>query len=255
MRATMNGRLKIVVPSFNSVKYLPKTLHSIEMQRFSKPFDVCVIDDASTLPEQRTILTHFCQKNGWQSIFHSTNQGALVSLVDGIQALNCQENDVIIVLDGDDWLAHDQVLTFLDQIYQDPEIYLTYGSFESHPPHCLNITYATPLPREVIELQLYRQIPWIFQHPRTFRFHLWQRLNQEDLKDEAGNYYKISGDRAFFYPLLEMSGFHTHFINQILYIYNLENPLNDHKIDRQEQVDVEWAIKMRKKYAPLDSKI
>lgn len=250
-RLIMLGRLKIVVPSFNSVRYLPKTLSSIASQRYTD-FDVCVIDDASTLPEQKTIIQDFCQKSGWQTLFHSQNSGPLGSIITGIQALNCRDEDIIVIVDGDDWLADENALSAIVQAYQNPQTWLTYGSFETYPPKCLNITYAAPVSLEVIQKQLYREIPWIFQPLRSFKYHLWKRIKDEDLKDEQGRYYTVTGDRAFFYPLLEMAGTHIHYIPQILYIYNLENPLNDHKISRLDQVEAEKHIKALPKYLPVE---
>lgn len=251
----MHGRLKVIVPSFNSVRYLPKTLNSIQMQLY-RTFDVCVIDDASTLPEQKQIVLDFCQRNHWQSVFHEKNTGPLSSIISGIQMLECKDDDVIVVIDGDDWLADAKAFTAIAHAYTTSDnIWLTYGSFETYPPHCLNITYAAPLTSEIIQQRLYREIPWIFQPLRTFKYHLWKHLRDEDLKDEQGRYYTVTGDRAFFYPLLEMAGHHIHFIRRILYIYNLENPLNDHKINRLEQLEAELRIRAMPKYAPLESQV
>ncbi|WP_068467897.1 glycosyltransferase family 2 protein [Candidatus Protochlamydia phocaeensis] len=247
----MLGRLKIVIPSFNSVKYLPKTLHSIETQTF-KAYDVCIVDDASTIPQQRQIIEEFCQRHSsWRALFHSHNQGALVSIIDGINGLDCQDEDVIVIIDGDDWLANDQALQIIADTYQSPDVYLTYGSFETYPKDCINITYAAPIGEEVIEKQLYRHIRWVFHHPKTFKYFLWKQVKDEDLRNGEGNYYMVTSDRALFYPLLEMAGRHIRFIDKILYIYNLENPLNDHKINRDEQYFEELYIKSRTKYPPL----
>ncbi len=246
----MNGRLKIIVPSFNSVKYLPKTLHSIEMQTV-KDVDVCVIDDGSTLPQQRTIIEEFCHLNGWQSIFHSRNQGALVSIKDGIESLQCQDDDIIAIIDGDDWLANDHVFETLQDVYASPEVYLTYGSFETYPQNCINITYAAQVSQEVIQKQLYRQTPWIYHHLKTFRYLLWKHIKDQDLRNAQGDYYMVTSDRAIFYPLLELAGHHIRYIDRILYTYNVENPLNDHKISRDEQFLEEQYIKSQPKYPAL----
>ncbi|CUI17021.1 putative glycosyl transferase family 2 protein [Candidatus Protochlamydia naegleriophila] len=246
----MHGRLKIIVPSFNSVKYLPKTLHSIEMQTV-KDIDVCVVDDCSTLPQQRVIIEEFCRRNRWSFIFHTCNQGALVSIKDGIESMQCQDDDVIVIIDGDDWLSDDQVFKTLQEVYAAPEVYLTYGSFETYPKNCINITYAAPVSPEVIEKQLYRQTPWIYHHLKTFRFRLWKHLKDKDLRNAQGDYYMVTSDRAIFYPLLELAGHHIRHIDRILYIYNVENPLNDHKISRDEQFLEEQYIKAQPSYPPL----
>ncbi len=246
----MKERLKVVVPSFNSVSYLDKTLQSIENQTI-RDVDVCVIDDASTLPMQRSLIEKYCTKNGWLPLFHQKNQGALVSIKNGIEALNCDREDIIVIIDGDDWLADHLVFSTLLEVYEFPSVYLTYGSFETYPKNCLNITYAAPVSKEIIDQQLYRQTPWIYHHLKTFKYHLWKHLKDSDLRNLNGEYYMVTSDRAFFYPLLELAGHHIRFIDRILYIYNLENPLNDHKISRDEQLLEEHYIKSLPKYAAL----
>ncbi len=213
--------------------------------------DVCVIDDGSTLPQQSAIIKDYCQKNGWLSLFHASNQGALVSIIDGIRALECKDEDVIAIIDGDDWLADEKVFETLQQVYASPEVFLTYGSFETYPKNCLNISYAAPVSQEVIDKQLYRRTPWIYHHLKTFKYHLWKHIKDADLRNAEGNYFMVTSDRAFFYPLLELAGKHIRFIDRVLYIYNVENPLNDHKISRDEQYLEEMYIKSLPSYDSL----
>lgn len=246
-----NFRYQVVVPSFNCIDFLPKCLESIEAQQ-EKRFDVCIIDDASTLPQQRTIIETFCERNSWKSIFHQKNQGALYSLIHGIQTLNPNDEDVILVLDGDDWLAHPHVFQRLDQEYHDPYVWITWGQFNCHPKNWLPIRYASGVGEDIIRCQGYREIPWIFGHPRTFRAHLWRRIHDQDFRDEEGNYLRLSGDQAFMLPMLEMAGAHGRFISDVLYTYNLENPLSDFKLQREEQKVATAYIRAKTKYPAVE---
>lgn len=248
----MKGLFKIVVPSFNSVNYLPKTLASIEMQE-NKNYEVCIVDDASTLAKQREIISSYCQSNHWKSIFHQHNEGALASTIEAIRGFNCQDEDVIVMLDGDDWLYDPLVLTKLDKIYTEEDIYLTWGQFETYPPKCNKINYALPIPDIVIEQKLYREIVDIFGHLRTFKYRLFREIKDEDLRDPTtGEYFRVSGDKAWLYPMLEMAGHKVRFIPDILYVYNILNPLNDFKINRPEQVIATDYIRKKPPYPTLD---
>ena len=76
--------------------------------------------------------------------------------------------------------------------------------------------------------QNFKQHPFIFSHLRTFRAKIWQAIDEKDFIDSSGNYYKTAWDLAIMYPLLEMTGGQgCKFIDEILYVYNMENPLND----------------------------
>ncbi|HEY4832073.1 MAG TPA: glycosyltransferase, partial [Waddliaceae bacterium] len=72
----MKGRINVVVPSFNSVDFLPRTLQSIESQT-CRNFDVCIIDDGSTIIRQPEIIRDYCSRNKWKAIYHKENEGAL----------------------------------------------------------------------------------------------------------------------------------------------------------------------------------
>lgn len=248
----MINRFKIIVPSFNSVDYLPKTLHSIEMQDF-KDYEVCVIDDASTLPQQREIISQYCNRNRWEMIFHDHNEGALKGLVEAMRSFKCEDDDVIIVIDGDDWFAHEHVFTKLHKAYTDNDIYMTWGQCEVFPPSKTPMRYAQPIPDMVIEQKLYRDIPFPFWHPATFKFILWRHVRDEDLRDEDGKYFRLMKDKATLFPMLEMCEYKKMYIDETLYIYNIENPLNDYANTPQEEIKrVDTLLQLKPRYSVLD---
>lgn len=223
----MMRRFKVIVPSFNSIDYLPKTLESIEKQT-DPQFDVCVIDDASTLHLQQEIITDFCQRNHWKSHFHDKNYGALYGLVHAINDFDCTDDDVIVVVDGDDWLAHPHVLEHLRKIYNEKDCYITWGQCEVWPVPHTPVKYAQPIPPMVIDQKLYRQVPFVFWHLGTFKYYLWRHIRDADLRDVDGQYLKVMKDKATLFPMLEMAGSKVHFVHETLYIYNIDNPLNDY---------------------------
>lgn len=248
----MMHRFKIVVPSFNSVDFLPKTLHSIEIQTF-KDYDVCVIDDASTLKQQRVIIKDFCDRNGWASIYHEKNTGALKGLIEAINGFDCRDDDVIVVIDGDDWLAHENSLKRIHQAYSENDIYLTWGQCEIYPAGKTPMKYAQPVPDMVIDQKLYRDIPFVFWHPGTFKYLLWRHIADQDFRDTDGKYFRLMKDKATLFPMLEMSGHKKMFIGDTLYIYNLSNPLNDYANTPMEEIKrVDTLLQKRPRYEVLD---
>ena len=61
---------------------------------------------------------------------------------------------------------------------------------------------------------------------------LWKKIKEEDLKDNDGKYWSVAGDLSFMFPMFEMSGEkHYKHIPNTTYIYNENNPLNDHKVN------------------------
>ena len=49
-------------------------------------------------------------------------------------------------------------------------------------------------------------------------------------------------------PLLEMAGNRQEFIREILYFYNEDNPISDHKIRRKEQILAAREIRQKNRY-------
>jgi glycosyltransferase involved in cell wall biosynthesis len=245
----MMNRFKVIVPSFNCVDYIHKCLQSIQSQT-DKEYDVSVIDDCSTIKVQREIILEYCQRNHWNYHFNDKNLGALAGMVHAIPQLSCQDEDVIVVIDGDDWLAHPNVFASLRKIYTEHDIALTWGQCEIYPQkELIGVRYAQPVTEMVIKQKLYRDIPFVFWHLGTFKYLLWRHLKDEDLRDINGEYFRIMKDKATLYPLMEMAGEKVHFVDEILYIYNMENPLNDYvNTAEEEHLRVDALIRNRKRY-------
>lgn len=248
----MMKQFKIVVPSFNSVDYIGKTLSSIESQLY-KQYEVCVIDDCSTFKEQRLLIAEFCQRNGWKMQFHDKNYGALYGVVQALRDFDCDDEDVVVVLDGDDWLAHEHVLERLHSEYAKSDLYMTWGQCERFPAGNPPMKYAQAVPDMVIEQKLFRDIPFVFWHPCTFKYKLWRHIKDEDLRDMSGEYFRYYKDKATIYPMLEMAGKKIKFISETLVIYNLQNPLNDYRTADPEAFEcVNQQILKKPRYHPLD---
>lgn len=239
---------KIVVPTYNCVEWLPRCLDSIARQTYTD-YRVCVIDDASTDSQQRPLIEDYCRRYGWLGHYNTVNQGALYNIVHAIHALQPQDHDVIITLDGDDWLYNSRVLSKLACYYRSGDVYLTYGQFITYPRW--NIGSCRPIADSIIEHQQQRCIPWCFGHLRTFKYYLWRHIQDADLRDSSGHYYKVTLDLAFMYPMLEMAGYHIRYIDEILYVYNKGNPLNDHAIHLAEQQAMAQIIRAQPPYARL----
>ncbi len=248
----MNTQFKIIIPSWNSIAYLPRTIASIEAQTY-RNFQVCLIDDHSALKEQRDLIVKTCEHDHWDYILHDTNLGPLAGIIEAVKLLKCQDPDVILIVDGDDWLYSANALAKLNQVYSENDVYLTWGSFETYPPGDRLMNYAAAVEPTIIHQKLYRLVTDVFGHPRTFKYRLFREIKDEDLRDpNTGQYFRVSGDKALLYPMLEMAGDKVMFINEVLYVYNIDNPLNDFKINRPEQIEATAYLRSRPSYETLD---
>ena len=58
---------------------------------------------------------------------------ALGNIVKTINKIECEDEDVVVILDGDDWLASSYSLDTLSNAYFDKNCLMTYGSYVYNP--------------------------------------------------------------------------------------------------------------------------
>src|SRR4029079_6311537 len=111
--------------------------------------------------------------------------------------------------------------------YEDKDVWLTYGNYEPFPSNT-GQSKATAYPPEVIAERSFRSAAMCFNHPLTFRQHLWARLAKTDLQHSNGQWFRSGYDMVIMMALLELAANgHFRFIDEILYAYTAINPLSE----------------------------
>lgn len=236
----------IVIPSYNNEAWVERNILSALNQQY-KNFRVIFVDDCSsdrTFEKAKTIATNHLTK--CSLIKNTIRKGALENLYNAIHS--CADEEIVLTLDGDDWLAHENVLSRLNEVYKSGDIWLTYGQYKNHPDGAYGV--AQLIPEKIIESNSFRSHTWCASHLRTFYAWLFKKIDRNDLLMQENVFYPMTWDFAIMFPMLEMAGAHSKFLNDILYIYNLENPINDHKVNRQLQASLDRSIRSKPKYSP-----
>lgn len=248
--------LVIIVPSYNNAEWVEKNLSSIFTQKYDN-YRVIYIDDASTdgtLQKVGECIAIYQAGHRIEVIHNTANQGACANTCQALQS--CSEEEIAVILDGDDWFAHDRVLQRLNEVYADPTVWLTYGSYIEYPTYGYTVAnFSQALPKEVIQrnaVRAYSRKHWCLSHLRTFYVHLFKKLNAQDLQWN-GAYFDASSDVALMVPMVEMAGAHAKYLDEVLYIYNRASPLNDNKIKAKRQQQVAQHIFELPRYAQLSS--
>lgn len=253
---TKDVRFKIIVPSYNTEKWIRNTLQSIVIQEY-KNYDVCIIDDCSTDENQKNIIKEFCDKynskeNIWKCILNKERKYSLYNIVNGIYSLSCKDNDVCVTIDGDDALYDSKVLSKLNKIYTENDVYLTYGQYVHDPAPEFSIGHCREISKHIVENKLYRKTDWMLSHLRTFKYGLFKNIKREDFLDNDGQFMKRTGDLALTYPMAEMAGNKIMFINDIMYSYNRNTELNDDKIDAHNQARLAMLVRSKPVYPTIE---
>mgnify|MGYP003626359074 CR=1 FL=1 len=251
----MENHFKIVVPLYNVEKWIKVCIRSVKAQSY-KNFECILMDDISTDKTVEIIEEEIRNDSRFRLIKNTEKAYALKNIYDGISLMNPSKEDIIITLDGDDWLSNPKVLSTLNQTYNSTGCWITYGSYAEYPTSVRG-KFARQIPTTLIVQKQLRRQPWMSSHLRTFKHKLWNKIKKEDLLDSEGNFYKMTWDLAFMFPMLEMAGEKSEYIKDILYIYNVSNPLNDHKVDNAQQMEFERQIRNKAPYdrQDIDGKI
>ena len=77
------------------------------------------------------------------------------------------------------------------------------------------------------------------------------QIKKEDFLDIDGKFMKCTYDVALMFPIAEMSGGKFKFIEEILYVYNNDNPINVNKVIIEEQFRICELIRNRNVYKTL----
>lgn len=239
----------IIIPSYNNRTYYQKNLDSVFSQKYDN-YQVIYIDDCSTdqtgnLVEQYIIDKHL--ESRIQLIKNKERRGALANLYFAIHS--CPDDVIIATLDGDDWFAHENVLTKLNQVYSNHRVWMTYGSYTHFPDHGGKGCCA-PIPLDIIKSNAFRDYTWVSSLLRTFYAGLFKRISYDDLLYND-TFFPMTWDLAFMFPMLEMCGDRFEYIPDILYVYNISNPINDSKKNEVLQLNLDWLIRQKKRYAKL----
>ncbi|MDR3646566.1 MAG: glycosyltransferase [Candidatus Babeliales bacterium] len=241
----------IVIPSYNNKYWYQKNLDSVFRQNYTN-YRVIYIDDISSdktgeLVEQYIIERK--QTHRTNLIKNTTRKLALANLYDAIHS--CKPEEIIVCLDGDDMLAHESVLSYLNNIYQNANTWLTYGQYKWYPYSKDGDWGCIELPDYVIENNLFRESRYCTSHLRTFYASLFHKIKKEDLLYE-GKFFPMTGDLAMMFPLIEMAGYHSKFISDTLYIYNDASIINDYKTNPTLQITLDHYIRSQPKYQKLE---
>jgi len=217
-------RFIVFSAGWNSEQWVRKNILSVKKQDYENYVHV-VVDDATT-DRTRSII----EKHAHEKLYvhrNKRNQKWIKNSLDYLPRYIESDEDVIVIVDLDDWLTGPDVLKKLNKIYTEEKVWVTYGSFVSATKRARRTSKVRLLhySRQDIASKRYRQIKWCFWHLRTFKAFLWKNIRQDDLKGPDGKWAPYTYDKAIGFPILEMCPPEKiKFVRDVLYMYNRANP-------------------------------
>lgn len=249
-KSNSERRIIVVTPFYNAENYIEKCIRSVAAQDYDN-YNHILIDDQST-DNSYTIARQTIDslppklQDQFITIHNADNRGAVRNQIETIRQY-VNNDDIVILLDGDDWLAYrNDIFTYINTLHHDGADF-TYGS-------CWSLADNIPLisqeyPKAIRESKNFRdhKFNWgmPYTHLRTFRGSLLKHETDEPFTDETGQWYKAGGDNSVFYTAIENAS-NVVCVQEILYVYNDLNPLNDYKVNDEEQRKTANQIQRKK---------
>lgn len=236
------NRFVFIIPFRNIKDYIKQCADSLILQNY-KNWIAIFCDDAS----DDNSVSNIPKDDRFVIRRNKERLTALPNIHNAIMESNLNNEDIICILDGDDFLLRRDSIDIINKLYNDNTL-LTYGQYAHSNGivgHCRSLTEEM--------FKNIRNIGFWTSHMRTYKYKLYKEIINQDpnlncFKGKDGNFYKSSCDVATMLPLLEMAGFNRIKFNpEPIYYYRIHEN-NDHNIDSELQKSVADEIFKKNKF-------
>ncbi len=242
--------LKIIINCGACEDYIGLCLSSVRAQSFARWEAFVTIDACADDTAERA----FVARAGDDRIDIQINSERLYSMTNLIRAIrrsSAEPDDLIVILDGDDWFATDQALARIVAEYERHGCWMTYGSWITNDPSRKGLK-AGLWPAYPEGTTTFRETTWLGTAVRSWKKWLWDMVDDRDFRDRDGHYIRVSEDQATMLPMLEMSGTdRARHIPDVLMIYNRITPQACGKVHLQLMLDTAAYVRSRPAYRRL----
>lgn len=240
----------IVITSYNSAPWYQQSLDSIFSQHYTnyKVFysDICSTDGTADL------VKDYAHKYGvTDKVTLIKNEKRLGSGSESCYNIihgYTQSDDIVLLLNGGDCLAHNEVLSFLNKKYEKPHIWMTYGQFCTSDDPITGL--MKKIPSQILNSRGIRDYSWEGSHFCTFYAELFKHIDKTSLQKD-GAFFTEAGDVALNFCLLELAGLHAKFVPDVLYICNSAPSGGKSNLSSKEYTDTSVYIRTMKRYRQL----
>jgi len=233
-----------IVASYNNKDWYKLNLDSIFSQNYSN-YRVIYVDDVSPDGTGDLVEQYLAKHDLFDKTTLIKNKDRRLAMANLYMAIHmCDDDEIVFIVDGDDWLAHENVLNRVNQEYQTKDIWLTYGSYEDvfdfdkpRVRRCSDISpivKASTLPIRKIRELIVNKGSFTPGHPKTFYAWLFKQIKLKDFLYK-GLFAPTSYDNVIGFPMHQMARNHFSFIPNILYIHNAVTCLSDYKVHSSTQ--------------------
>ncbi|MBM3207649.1 MAG: glycosyltransferase family 2 protein [Chlamydiae bacterium] len=228
----------VVIVGRDNNPFIEKSIHSVVSQNY-KNFRIIYLSNESANQRILEIQENF----GRERFLIVHNDDDFVSFESMHKAIqNCADHEIVVLLDGVDFISHEKVLNKLNKIYSTSPTWLTYGNYLDYPSYKQKNQNNKPIAKRVIFNNSFRKQEISSSYFNSFYAGLFKQIRKEDLCYKGG-FLPASNPIAIIIPMLEMSGKHSRFIGEIMYLRNTAV-----SSESEESLTIQEHIKSLPKY-------
>jgi len=196
--------LHVISTNYNSLNFCVNNINSIASQTF-KPASHVFIDESDD-ENTRNILKQVKNSDfynqahelyGLEIILKESRSFKIKNLLDQINKPLYDDNDIICIVDGDDWLSNNYVLKTIYDSYNHNSYDYLYTNWVYSNANLLGCSKKIP----DNNWDPYKD-SWITSHMSTFKVSCFRNINPENFLDENKNWFEMGCDQAYILPIL-----------------------------------------------------
>jgi glycosyltransferase involved in cell wall biosynthesis len=241
----------IVSSFYNAERYIENTLQTVYEQRYEKKYyRHILINDAST-DGSDAIIRRWLDTHPDSSVHYIVNEKRIGGCANNTRGFRMAgPGTIVLELNGGDWLPDRRVLAFMNMLYFDEDIWMTYNSVITHKGE--RLPFFKEVPTDVVESGSIREHQWRTSGLHSFRAELFSHVKEEDLIDpETGDYWRRAWDLAHYFPMFEMARSHAKHVDRITYVYEYDENDPIRNAILADRAIVEKRIKRMPRYKAL----
>jgi len=232
----------IVLVAHNAVSWCEQALRSVFEQDYER-YRVVFVDDGSvdgTLEKAQQFIVNNKQDYRVIAIRNDSPLGPIGSLYRAAE--HCQDSEILIPLAGQDWFVHDGVLSRLNQIFQNPDVWVAFGQSIDYPTYR---TQSAPFfDVRAIERSGFQSLTDFSCPALAFYASIFKSISLPDLFVD-GRFSQLS--QSYVIKLLEQSGGRTRSLDEPFVFANV----SFHQRPLQMLSNESAVLQSRPPYRPL----
>jgi len=218
------SKFVFIVPSYNNKDWYIKNIDSMITQK-NINWHMIYVDDYSNDGTFDLVEKYLSKKNVEHKCTLIKQDKKYGQAYNRYLAYNlCNDEDICILLDGDDWLIDDSVLDYLDNFMINEDVDITYRNFKYFINGKISNGYKLDdYCKNIINNKKYREDRWRAGHLRVIKAKYLKNVNPYDFLDQNLDIIQCCTDLVESWSSLEQSNGRHKMVNKDLMIYNRDN--------------------------------